>query len=168
MRRKIIMRKMFTGFAVLAAIGAGAVLTQAGRSAAQGSFDARLSGDWRWGSASTVDQYNPATNRFVTPNGSGGALRFTGNGGFVQTGYLQTGSMCTNRIMFWKKGTVQVAGGRIRFLPTASVRRIEDSCNSSAVKETRNWATAEDFAFTVSGNTLKLTADGVTREYDRR
>ncbi|NIJ22267.1 hypothetical protein FHS95_003982 [Sphingomonas naasensis] len=162
------MRKMVTGLAILAAVGAGAALARAGQSATQASMDARLSGDWRWGSASTVDQYNPATNRFVTPNGSGGALRFTSNGGFVQTGYLQTGSMCTNRIMFWKKGRVQVANGKIRFLPTASVRRIEDSCNSSAVKETRNWATAEDFAFAVSGSTLKLTSDGVTREYDRR
>lgn len=162
------MRKMLMGCAALAVVAAGAVLAHAGQPTAQGGFDARLSGDWRWGSASTVDQYNPATNRFVTPNGSGGALRFTGNGGFVQTGYLQTGSMCTNRIMFWKKGNVQVAKGRIRFVPSASVRRIEDSCNSSAVKEVRNWATAEDFAFAISGNTLTLTADGIDREYERR
>lgn len=162
------MYKLLAGAAAAAILASGAFVTHAAQLARAAPFDARLSGDWRWGSASTVDAYNPATNRFVTPNGSGGALRFTADGGFVQIGYLQTGSMCTNRIMFWKKGTARVAGGALRLTPTASVRRIEDSCNSSAAKETRGWAEAETFGFAVVGNRLSLTADGVTRDYERR
>lgn len=146
-----------------------------GTGSGNGSIPAALAGDWRWGSVSTVDYYDPDANTFTTPEGVGAALRLNANATYEQAGYLQSGTTCSTRIFYWKSGTVTVTGSTLVMHPTQSVRRIEDSCDAANPKETRGWAEEETFTWEViaaatgSATVLRLkAADGSFTDYDRK
>jgi hypothetical protein len=142
---------------------------------AQGSgVPSALAADWRWGSISTVDYYNPDTNTFTTPNGVGAALRLKADGTFVQAGYSQSGSQCTMRIFYWKSGTAVVNGTTLVLRPSKSVRRLENSCDAKNASEKRGWAEEETYTWATrpdpSGHPVLVLkpAEGEPTEYERR
>lgn len=132
-----------------------------------------LQGEWRYGSISSVNYYDPATGAWGAPSGTGIYFTLSPDGNYERSSLLQvTTYSCESYVFIWEVGTVAVAASQITFQPSQSAVKSQQ-CSADHTSETRNTVEPETFAWSVGpddyGETLlTLTyANGEEAHYDR-
>jgi hypothetical protein len=92
-----------------------------------------LVGVWRRGPISSDNFYDPDTETFVTPEGSGQWLRIqadeTFSAGEYSVGEVTDQQGCALTGWLYQEGTVDISGGRLTLTPTSGMMRIENECH---------------------------------------
>lgn len=93
------------------------------------SVPAELVGDWKTGTVSSVNFYNPTTGVWGAPSGVGMFFKFTPDG-YYEKGVLLQSSLygCTMTFFAFNKGTMTVAGDTIVLYPTYGKIKSMDNC----------------------------------------
>lgn len=132
-----------------------------------------LQGEWRYGTISSINYYDPATGAWGSPSGTGIYFTLSSDGNYERSSLLQVSSYgCESYVFVWEVGTVAVTDSQITFQPSQSAVKSQQ-CSADNTSETRNTVEPETFGWTVgmddySEIVLTLTyASGEADHYDR-
>jgi hypothetical protein len=132
-----------------------------------------LQGDWRYGTVSSIDYYDPNTGSWGQPSGTGIYFTLGPKGDYERSSLLQiTTYGCESYVFIWEVGTVAVNASQITFQPSQSAVKSQ-SCTPDNTSEEFNTVEPETFTWAVApdayGDTiLTLTyPSGEETLYDR-
>lgn len=119
---------------------------------------AELTGEWRNGNVSMMQEKKLSTGQTASSNGSTFTYRFYANGNFEFIGYMKSTMYgCTTDLFNDKRGKVEIDGDQITFIPTKNYWKNTYSCSPKSNKE-RNY-TLERETYT-----WRITTDDYGRE----
>lgn len=132
-----------------------------------------LQGEWRYGTLSSIDYYDPTTGAWASPSGTGIYFTLGADGSYERSSLLQiTTYSCESYVFIWEVGTVSVSGNSLTFQPAQSAVKSQN-CSPDNTAETFNTVTPETFTWSLApdeyGDTvLTLTySSGEEALYDR-
>lgn len=112
-----------------------------------------LVGEWHNGSVSMLQEKNLTTGQVTASNGSTFTYKFNADGSFSYIGYMKSTMYgCTTDLFNDKRGTVEVDGDEITFVPSKNYWKNTYSCspksnkerNYTLERETYRWRTKSD------------------------
>ncbi|WP_045234995.1 hypothetical protein [Deinococcus pimensis] len=81
-------------------------------------------GSWLYGTLSSVDYYDPASDRWMDSSGASEIVTFSGNGRYERTRLLSlTTYGCTSKLFIHEKGSVTIEGDRLTYRPSEGVNK---------------------------------------------
>jgi hypothetical protein len=91
---------------------------------------AELVGSWQRGGVASAGFYDPATQRFATPDADGAWIRFAEDGSYSAGEFAHStddqGCVLTGWV--YQEGSAEVAGGKLTLTPAAGMARVENAC----------------------------------------
>lgn len=91
-----------------------------------------LVGVWRRGPVSSQGFYDPETETFATPEGTGQWLHIEADGTFrageYSVGEVTNPEGCALTGWLYQEGTVEISGGRMTITPASGMMRLENEC----------------------------------------
>ena len=112
-----------------------------------------LIGEWHNGNVSMLQEKNLTTGQVTASNGSTFTYKFNSDGSFSYIGYMKSTMYgCTTDLFNDKRGTVEINGDEITFIPTKNYWKNTYSCspksnkerNYTLERETYSWRTKTD------------------------
>jgi hypothetical protein len=98
-----------------------------------------LVGTWQNGTVSMMGEKNMTTGQITSSNGSTMSYKFYADGRFEYIGYMKSTMYgCTTDLFNDKRGTVELSGDQITFIPTKNYWKNTYSCSPASNKE-RNY-----------------------------
>lgn len=107
-----------------------------------------LVGTWQNGTVSMMGEKNTYTGQITSSNGSVMSYKFYGDGRFEYIGYMKSTMYgCTTDLFNDKRGTVEISGNQITFIPTKNYWKNTYSCSPASNKERNYVLDRETYTF---------------------
>lgn len=120
---------------------------------------AELTGEWKTGNVSMLQEKNTTTGQTTASNGSTFTYKFFADGRFEFIGYMKSTMYgCTTDLFNDKRGKVTVDGDQITLVPSKNFWRNTYSCSPRSNKEKNHVLENETF-------TWRLTEDEYGKQF---
>jgi hypothetical protein len=107
-----------------------------------------LVGTWQTGNVSMMNEKNLYTGQITSSNGSLVMYKFFPDGRFEHIGYMKSTMYgCTTDLFNDKRGTVEINGNQITFIPTKNYWKNTYSCSPASNKERNYVLDRETYTF---------------------
>ena len=118
-------------------------------------------GSWFAGAGNTTQPYDPTTQSYGTPSGSGMLFTFRADGTYSKAFRNQVSNGgCSTGFSAYEAGVAQVEGDKLSIIPMTGTLSYRDSCVPSLNSDRTNAALeSETFTFSRSGDALRLVRD---------
>ena len=125
------------------------------------TLPAAIVGSWFAGAGDTTQPYDPLTQSYGTPSGSGVLFTFRADGTYSKAFRNQVSNGgCSTGFSAYEAGVTQVEGNTLRIIPMTGTLSYRDSCVPSLNSDRANAALeSESFSFSRSGDALQLVRD---------